>query len=927
MGRMTFIAFLLSATACLAQQVRFESYGSTLWGPWTAHATVAPSVWKPGLQVGVSAVLQVPNDTLTGLAGLNIKPDGFVVLATAERTFDHTGWMRQAVDERVGTVLTPTGLPIEGGISGAVTNRFGYRFKTPYDVLLKVPLTAAQRRGADWVVQFDFTGKLAEDLPPGIYRMRLDYGVSVGTRYYSLSGETFARRSFNAVDNHHYSPIIPASGRSVDGKEIDGARLMPRMPWILLYNYNSNGYRGVCPEEDRHRCALSSRNLIQDDVILPRYDDARRPLSYNLEPQVIVDEARNMIPLDFTRGELSITIEGPGGYAVDLGKAPFVAKSGSMPTTRKAAFTSWRPPSYGQYTVRATGWMQDIYGNRYAGGGTYKFWIAKRMTLATATFQGQPYPVGNRYGRDIGFAPAVPADVTVTATLFAYSDPKQARTIRYSGKATPFGTFGAAQGMQPLVFDAPGEYIAHVLATYTDKYGHLWVCSMRHAGVVYPEDSPIVARGKKLYLGGKYYDRAGTNREGWVDTSVTPPKNYLEHINYPYQPGDVLLIASDHQGANKIEPVLIWESRENPGPYDPAFNTIGTTNCALSTSNGYSPHLFPEYIDEWSYYYSAAPRPGFMSRFLVGETGIRAPYWPTSPNSFGGQINASNNGDLPGDIYRLIGGVVVRKPGQQPMYAGYMASAFLLPRGTRNNRIIAPGSEDLIGSDGGKARVFLVGTRPGMTYAVGTAFAPALQIDPILPVNVTFTLHYPDGRTKVAQGTADKFGYFTGTERWTLDMPGVYRYTLDAEWNGYKGRMPGLPPEGGELYVMETSRPAGAPEITFELPEELSFDVQQGLTITGRSTADVVRYAAVMPGAVLEQGTLAVKDGKFTLKIDPGLLSLKAITYDVQNLVNFRPEVKDVIHWTFFSKENAGGQTYHSFVRLILRGNRVFYTK
>ena len=33
------------------------------------------------------------------------------------------------------------------------------------------------------------------------------------------------------------------------------------------------------------------------------------------------------------------------------------------------------------------------------------------MTMATATFQGMAYPVGNRYGRDIGFAPAVPADV------------------------------------------------------------------------------------------------------------------------------------------------------------------------------------------------------------------------------------------------------------------------------------------------------------------------------------------------------------------------------------------------------------------------------------------------------------------------------------------------------------------------------------
>jgi hypothetical protein len=39
-----------------------------------------------------------------------------------------------------------------------------------------------------------------------------------------------------------------------------------------------------------------------------------------------------------------------------------------------------------------------------------------------------------------------------------------------------------------------------------------------------------------------------------------------------------------------------------------------------------------------------------------------------------------------------------------------------LPQGTNNNRIIAPGSEDLIGADGTQARLFLVGTRPGMAH-------------------------------------------------------------------------------------------------------------------------------------------------------------------------------------------------------------------
>jgi hypothetical protein len=70
-------------------------------------------------------------------------------------------------------------------------------------------------------------------------------------------------------------------------------------------------------------------------------------------------------------------------------------------------------------------------------------------------------------------------------------------------------------------------------------------------------------------------------------------------------------------------------------------------------------------------------------------------HWPVSPNSFGGQINASVNGDMPGDIYRLLGGVVLRQAGTAPAYAGYISSAFLLPLGVNNNRIVAPGAEEL----------------------------------------------------------------------------------------------------------------------------------------------------------------------------------------------------------------------------------------
>jgi hypothetical protein len=913
-------------------EMRLSETGYTTHGEWSTDLAIRPAQWRPGDAVQVEAVLKISEAHLFGLrlAGKNVS--GLVALITAERTFDAEGVFRQTNDERMSTLVTPNWLAIEGGVQGAATNRFGYDFRTPVDELTTILLKDLKKDGEWYQAIFKFKPQLPADLPPGIYRLRVDYGIMVNKNYFDLNGDAFAKRGFpkgRVCESHLYSAPIPASGKHVSGRMVDATKIQPRMPWVVLGIYNSNGYRGVVAEEDMPNFAISYRNLIQDDVILPRYDDAGKPLSYSLEPQFPTDiiEARSNIPWDFTKGQYSVQITGPDGKTTRLGEWPFVGNAGQWPTTKKPALTAWKPPAYGKYMLKTIGWIADRWGNRYEGGGTYTFWIARRMTMATATFQGMAYPVGTRYGRDIGFSPAVPAEVEVHAELYVNSDPKDVRKISYKGKASPAGIYGAAQGMLPFPLDAPGEYHAHIIATYTDRDGHLWVCSMRHAGVVYPDDSPIAAHGKKLSLPGKKLeDRGETQDEGWASKLVD--LQHLVHINYPYRPGDVLLISSEFEGANKIEPVLTYEYKANPVSYDPKLQMIGATNVRMVTSNGYSPHLFPEYITERAYYYAGAPRPGFMSRFLVGENGVRAPYWALSPNSFGGQIGASNNGDMPGDIYRLIGGVVVRKSGMAPAYAGYIGSAFVMPKGVKNNRVIAPGSEDLLGSDGTHARFFLVGTRPGMVYESGTTFAMGMQVDPILPVSAKISLQYPDGRLVTTTGTGDSFGLLVGKDRWLMDIPGVYRYRVEANWEGHQGYVPGLPSDGGMLFVIEKERPVGAKELTINLPNESKFNPAGTLKITGTTSAQVVYYAMVIPGAVVAQGSLPVKDGRFEYVFDPVKVNQTAPTYDITNQSSGKSEIGDVVHLTFFSQEKGpDGNPFHSFQRIILRGNTVLNVK
>ena len=926
-------------TTSKTSKLNFFNRGTSLSGEWGADVTLSSEHWTPGQVIELVISLFLTNTLLPSLSKDGFQADNVLVLLTTERCFDSQGWLHVPSDEQMSTLITPTGLAIEGGNSGAISKYTGSHYRNVVDMLSLVPLSDFREPDATYAlnglnpsdyqtVHLSLKFTLPADTPPGIYRLRFDFGVSAKKQRQSLNHNSFASRETPPENlSLMYSPPIRCSGMDVSGKTIDATKINPRLYWILLFQYNSNGYRGVIAEEDKGHFAISDRNIIPDEVILPLYDNRDNIIAYNLEPEFRADtiDPQCNIPWNNQSGQLAIKVTSPDGKISNLGISPFNEQKGNQMSTGNKNFTAWKPQQYGRYTVEATGWIKDKWGNTYHGGGTYRFWIAKRLTMATATFQGMPYPVGTRYGRDIAFAPAVPADVTVKIDLYPNSNPTS-KSLTYSGKATSGGIFGADQGMKPFVFDTPGEYAAHIQATYTDPENHLWICSMHHAGVVYSPNTDLVVHGKKVKVGEHFLDRGETHTEGYLEPGDKDLK-HLQHINYPYNTGDVLLIASEGDGANKIEPVLTYELKKNQEPYDNTLQSIGRTNLRILTSNGMSPHLYPEYITDFAYYYGSAPRPGFPSRFLVGEDGVQAPYWPVSNSNFGGQYGASNNGDRQGDIYRLIGGVVLRPQNGQPLYGGYMANAFILPKGTNNNRIIAPGAEELKGADGRKSRFFLVSTRPGMVYAQGAIYVPAFQIDPILPVNIHFELFYPDGSRKTTDGSGDSFGSFAGSERWTLDQPGVYRYTVSSTWQGYPGIVPGLPDEGGYLFVLEKNTPMGANNLKLKMKNQQTFAVPNGLQIEGSSTSEKVYFAAVTPGAVVAQGVLPVVNGTFQYHFDPATIHQRIPIYDISNLRSGKPEIGRIIHLTFFAQEKADqGINYHSFARVIFRGTTAIYT-
>ena len=919
-----------SAGGQLQDQVTRESEN----GPWTAEIRISQGQWLPGQGVEGEVVLSLPASTLAGMNEDGLVPDKWLCLVTAERLFDGKGDLRLLNGTGCATFLTPTGLAIEGGPGEVLGARGNNPFRPYVEALVEVAAKDVSP-GADGSrdIRFPFKATVPADAPMGVVRLRFDFGLlenrpgHVNHRH-SLNGEGFGRRQRDGWSSVFSAPI--PLGAAAD-------KIKTRVPWVVMHRYASNGQRGTVAEEDRGRFALSPRHIAPADPIFPLEDVKGRRQEYDVAPDVLVWKSDKHRQIDWAAdaGSFDAELRMPSGKTVRFSNIRLVPGTDGGLAATDPKVCRWRAEEYGEHVLVLRGVAADRWGNKHEGGGTYRFWLAERLTIATATFLGQSFQTGGRYGAPIAINPGLAGEVTVELTVMPYSDPSRRKVFTCGGKTTESGVFGPAEGLKPFALDEPGEYIAAIRGKATDKDGRLWLASLTHAGVIYPPDSPVEARGKKVRVGKEHLARGETKFEGYVDSNIPPPADgrytkadlarfrHLDHINYPWLSGDVLLIASEGQGANKIEPVLSFVHKGQAD--EPKRGTMGIGLSELQVPacpGGWDPFTHPELIRErGGYWYAGAPRPGFSSRFMVATHGVFAPYWPTSNTNFGGQIGASPNGDMPGDIYRLIGGVVVPDGGAVPAYAGYLSSAFILPGGSRNNRVIAAGAEDLPGADGKPGRVFLVAVRPGSVYGAGAGFSPFLQIDPILPVQVRYELHAPSGKVLRTEGVGGPTGHFVGKDLWKLDEPGVWTYRLKADWNGQQGRMPGLPSGGGWLFVTETRDAAKAMKLDLGLPAKTAFDPAVGFGVTGTTTGAKVYLSAIVPGCVIGQWELPVKGGRFEWAFDPAAIHQLVPIYDIKHNGNGKPMLGRVVHLTFFTQE-AGGKW--SWGRIVVRGPNAF---
>ena len=658
--------------------------------------------WNPGDRFTLEGELKIYSRNAAAINPATLNGHGQVVL---ERIFDPAGKQEFSSPVFMSHYLTPTGLPIErrGGNSSGGSHH-GV-------VIGQINICCLDQTGPNQLTgKWESSIKVPAEMPNGVYSLVLEPYV-----------EGVARNDlhFEGVFSHIFdTPFTRGHASLIQIGEPEAGRLS----WVLGLNDFSNGARGTVAVEDRDRIGIAGRVTTNSKpFILPMAKPrSGKPLSYRLEPFVPLLGASNRgwitaptVPFAFPSGILRVQIEQPDGSVRKLGTAPFTQFYSFAPSSKSGytmtpasnvpkqyyGLTTLDPKfevefsQYGRHVVTMKGSVDDVWGTKYQGGGTYEVWIAEHLDLETGVFANTPFEVGDSFSPTVIIQPGVPAEVEITISHYPESDPDQVITQVIKGKANRFGYFHPDSG-GAFVFDVPGEYRVDVVAQHWDEDGMLWMGAETWASVVETPDSPLITHGLRNN------DCAGGNQQ-WMLASETNICG--THLPFPYHRGDIAWMvdtefdplftgafpAASVQDTGGAFADLFRERFTARFDEDPDYEiSIGEMRLFSSRPDHYPPIFDPAAPDtHWAYAYSGAARPGVRIRDMVTERENQESYWRFD-DTYNFQPGNGPNGDLPNDFKFQFAGAVYRAPDQDFYYYGAYGSLWVLlpnddPTGTR----------------------------------------------------------------------------------------------------------------------------------------------------------------------------------------------------------------------------------------------------
>jgi hypothetical protein len=679
-------------------------------------------------------------------------------------------------------------------------------------------------------------------------------------------------------------------------------------------------------------------------------------------------------------GEVSCSFDGPGGH-VDLGtrKTAGAMLEGAAETFGLALAGGPMIADLrrtGTYRFRLSGFLRDPLGRRYEGGGTYVVHAAKPLSFSTSCKPGTSFLVGDRYPPKVNVNPPVPAVVEVRVDYFPRSDPSRRRTWSTRGPANGFGHF-APDRSPLLVFDEPGEFLSVVTAEYVDPQGDLWMGQQATSGVVAPVEPSIV----RLH-GGQ------ATREGRYPTMGPPPRQTIDDRFYhapasalldctpfplnreptlPYDDTDTLFIWSRGYANRYLEPrfslavgdpriarllrdastvpsrVLprryqergqrwtyvsdILERGMEPFTWDwsPAPPDLGVELPITSVARGgQHPVNFPSGNAIDAYVYLGAVRPGLPVLVGVQQKEGFASLWNTNPNPFANQINAGVTGDLPGDIYRVQAGVVLKDHETGINYYDVYGSTIAFVRGSQPaSAVLPPGAYPLV-EDGERTHSLFLALDTHDCLEVGERVVAGGMVFPNVPADVTWTVTGPDGDVTVIRGRADRLGVVRGDRTVPVDRPGVYRIHVQVEHEGLVGGIVGTRDDTYWVGAVERDRPG---ILRTTLPPSCRIDPEGEVRVDLVWPDDLrdvkIHYAAVMPGRVIEDGELRPQGPGWTYRFWPMEAPVRVPNYDAVDLFSGEPAPGETVVFLFHIEAERASSRVNDALRFVLRGDEL----
>lgn len=886
-----------------------------------------------------------------------------IVAVSGELRHDAEGDYRAGASSyAVSSNLTPTGVPVERHDGWPRLRLLNGKGGSPFEAIDEHELP----EGEDLRRRRLFAGTLSVDIPRdapvGWYEPRVFLLVRVEGVDAPVHLAQYRENWAESVPD--VLPLVRV-GDAAD----------PRLPWVVLGDRAYRGLTGALPREDEGKVELCGRSGFPTSLVLPPgvYDLAPSlPSLFPHDSLAPVDGGLEVVPeevphhLDLENGTIRARVTLPDGSLRELGMRDTAGVDVIGPRLDPDGYEV-AMDNTGHYVVELEGTLHDVFGRPFHGGGTYDVWIARPLTVSTSCKPGNSFLVGDAYPSKINVNPTLPAHVRVQVDYLPDSDLDRAVHWEAEGDASRFGHF-VAYDTPPIVFTEPGEYHSRVTVTYTDAAGELWMGEQTSAGVIAPHVRDMRLHGARTFpydiqlseawWGGveRYEPRQDLTTSFFSYTPAPLPDPYA-----PYDPRDTLLIASNGFNESLVEPhltmsltdpalaarlqeayrhdsVMIPASIQPPDArwhYLDDVVQVSTDSAAWFPADadhadelpilpvradGLHPYAFPEGNEVEAYTYLGVIRPGFPAMTSVHQSDAIGLYWVASPNRFGEHFGVGRNGDLPGDLYRIQAGAVLKdRATGRNHYDAYSAAVVVVPTEGEATAQVAPGELPLLERNGQQHLVFVTQDTHD-TLEVGEWMGFGGLVFPGIEADVVWTVTTPSNEIVLVRGRSNRLGIVRGKPAILVDEPGIYRAHVEMYYGDYVGNLPGTYDGTFWHCAVEPDAPTVLDTPLTGMTEIDPFEgLRIPLTWPAHLTDVKLHFAVLMPGMVLDQGEVTPRGLSWEYPFSPTQLSVQHPNFDVRDYSTGEWGLADTLVFQFLLEAMDGEDKVVDSLRLVLR--------